>query len=383
MALGECAHFVPEFWELRQQLFEYLHKECRFNFFAMEFGFAEGFILEKWIKGAGDRGGLADYSEVAAKWGAAGTMLWLRDYNAANENEIRFAGIDIPEAGGTIMPALSPLRDYLRKVDASLEIRLADLTEIAENFSDLSSTKAISKWKNISSSNQDKLYAGLNKIRLRFEAMEMDYVQLSNQTDYDIAFRHLKTAITTVYVLQASGEMFSGTGLPLDLSVREKFMADSVLWHLNRSDPNTRMVVFAHNNHIQKTPVQYGEYVVANPMGFYLNRHLGKDYCSLGLTTTDNHIPDMDLDTKSPVGFNVIDKEIGLPVKGSVENLLVEKGFGDKISFVNLKNQEMKGQEEIHCLRSQGSYITTPSIKETFDGLFSIPRISLDKSIEF
>lgn len=339
--------------------------------------------MEKWIKGAGDRGGLADYSEVAAKWGAAGTMLWLRDYNAANENEIRFAGIDIPEAGGTIMPALSPLRDYLRKVDASLEIRLADLTEIAENFSDLSSTKAISKWKNISSSNQDKLYAGLNKIRLRFEAMEMDYVQLSNQTDYDIAFRHLKTAITTVYVLQASGEMFSGTGLPLDLSVREKFMADSVLWHLNRSDPNTRMVVFAHNNHIQKTPVQYGEYVVANPMGFYLNRHLGKDYCSLGLTTTDNHIPDMDLDTKSPVGFNVIDKEIGLPVKGSVENLLVEKGFGDKISFVNLKNQEMKGQEEIHCLRSQGSYITTPSIKETFDGLFSIPRISLDKSIEF
>jgi len=331
VALGESAHFVKEFWELRQRLFEYLHEECGFNFFAMEFGFAEGFTLEKWIKGAGESTRLADYNEAVSKWGTVGTMQWLREYNSANKNEINFAGIDIPEAGGTIIPALSPLCDYFRKVDTSIETKLVGLIEIAEKFSSSSAVKAIHKWKNISQLDQYKLYADLNKIQLRFKAMENEYIQSSSRKEYDAISRHLETAITAIYMLQASGEMFTGTGLPFDMSIREKFMADSVLWHLSRLEPNVRMVIFAHNNHIQKTPVKYGDYTAAYPMGFYLNNNLGKDYCSLGLTTTDNHIPDMILDDASPAGFKVVDKEIGLPIERSIENLFIEKGYKDKL----------------------------------------------------
>src|SRR5690606_29999428 len=98
VALGEQAHFVREYWELRQRLFRFLHEECGFNLFVMEFGFAEGFQLEKWIQGEGDKNKLSDYSESASKWGASETMSWLREYNSANKNKIRFAGIDIPEA---------------------------------------------------------------------------------------------------------------------------------------------------------------------------------------------------------------------------------------------------------------------------------------------
>jgi erythromycin esterase len=375
VALGECAHFVREFWELRQHLFEYLHKKCGFNFFALEFGFAEGYRLEKWIKGEGDINKLSDYSEAASKWGALETMRWLREYNNANKNTIRFAGIDIPEAGGTIIPALLPLQAYIRKVDNSLETKLAETIEIASNFSDLSSVKSIAKWKNISPTEQNKLFAELNKIRLRFEVMENDYIHLSSHNEYDIAFRFLETAIATVYTLSA----ISDTGLPFDISIREKFMANSVLWHLNHSEPDTRIVVFAHNNHIQKTHVQYGDYKVCYPMGFYLNKDLGKDYTAFGLTTTDNHIPDMDLTDTSPVGFNVVDKEIGLPAEGSIENFLLEKGYKDKMAFTNFHNEN----KEIRCFRSQSAYINTFSIKETFDGMFSIPHISLDKTIGF
>ncbi|MCL2144755.1 MAG: erythromycin esterase family protein [Endomicrobia bacterium] len=371
VALGECAHFVREFWELRQHLFEYLHEKCGFNFFAMEFGFAEGYRLEKWIKGEGDKTKLSDYSEAAAKWGASETMLWLREYNNTNKNKIRFAGIDIPEAGGTIIPALSPLQDYIKKADNSLEAKLNEIIEIANNFSDLSSLKSIVKWKNISTEKQHKLFAELNKMRLRFEAMENDYVQLSSQEEYDAAFRLLETAAVTVYMLQSCVEMSSGTGLPYDMSIREKFMADSVLWHLNHSEPDARIAVFAHNNHIQKTPVQYGEYKYVYPMGSYLNKYLGKDYAAFALTTTDDHIPEMVLTDASPVGFNVVDKEIGLPAKGSIENFLTENGYKDKPAFINFQTEE----KEIHCFRSQSAYISTSSIKETFNGVFSIPKI--------
>ena len=377
IALGECAHFVREFWGLRRHLFEYLHEKCGFNFFVMEFGFAEGYRLEKWIKGEGDINKLSEYSEAAAKWGAAETMLWLREYNI--KNKIRFAGIDIPEAGGTIIPALSPLQEYIKKVDNSLETKLTEITEIANKFSDLSSVKSIIKWKNISLTEQYKLFAELNKMKLRFEAMENDYIQRSSREEYDKAFRLLETAAVTVYILQSCVETSSGTGLPCDMSIREKFMANSVIWHFNRSEPDTRMVVFAHNNHIQKTPVEYGDYKVAFPMGFYLNKYLGNDYAAFALTTTDHHIPEMDLTDILPVGFKVVDKEIGLPAKGSIENFLIEKGYKDKLAFINVQTEE----KEIRCFRSQSAYINTSSIKETFNGIFSVPHISLDKTIGF
>ena len=41
------------------------------------------------------------------------------------------------------------------------------------------------------------------------------------------------------------------------MSVREIFMADSVRWHLRRAAPGTRIVLAAHNNHIQKTPLSF------------------------------------------------------------------------------------------------------------------------------
>jgi erythromycin esterase len=379
VALGECAHFVQDFWELRRHLFRYLHEKCGFNIFAMEFGFAEGYLFKKWIDGEGDKAQLSDYSNAAAKWGAAQTMQWLRDYNCADKNKIHFAGIDIPEAGGTIIPALSPLHEYVKKTDNALDAKLLEITKIANKFSDLSVVKSVSKWKNISPAARYKLYAELNKIRLRFESMENEYIRLSCKNDYDIAFRLLETAITTVYMLSASADTSSGAGLPYDMSIREKFMSDSILWLLNRSEPDTRIVVFAHNNHIQKTPVQYGDYKVCYPMGFYLNKNLGKDYTSFGLITTDNHIPDMVLTDASPVGFNVVDKKIGLPAKGSMESLLIQKRNGDKTVYINLQS----GENEIRCFRSQSAYINTSSIKETFNGMFSIPRISIDKTVAF
>jgi len=383
VALGEGAHFIREYWEFRQHLFQFLHEECGFNFFTMEFGFVEGFKLNEWINDAGDKSRLADYSESAFKWGAAETMKWLREYNADNQRRISFAGIDISEAGGTILPALLQIHDYLKKVD-SLEALIPDLIEIAESFSDLSSIKAINKWKNISPQNQYKLYAEMNKIKLRFLTLKHLYVQASSEVEYEIAFRFLETAITTIYVLQASADMFSGTGLPFDMSAREKFMADSIMWHLRHSAPDTRIVVFAHNNHIQKTPVQYGDYVTAYPMGFYLNEYLGTDYATIGLTTTDTRIPDMDLDNSSSVGFKIVSKKVGLPVVGSIENLLVEHGNKNKLSFIDLKSSRQSQElEKIYYFRSQSAYITTSSIQKTFDGLVSIPQISLDKSIRF
>jgi hypothetical protein len=52
-------------------------------------------------------------------------------------------------------------------------------------------------------------------------------------------------------MIGAMTDVFAGGGLPGDASVRDRFMADTLLWHLDEA-PRDRIVVVAHNNHVQR-----------------------------------------------------------------------------------------------------------------------------------
>jgi hypothetical protein len=56
--------------------------------------------------------------------------------------------------------------------------------------------------------------------------------------------------------------------------------------------------------------VAYGEYQVVVPMGYYLQKFLGEEYCAITLTTTDNHTAEMEIDISQPVGFKIMDKPL-------------------------------------------------------------------------
>src|SRR5215475_14452070 len=83
VAIGESAHFLREFWLIRQRVLRFLHERCGFTVFALEFGFAEGFALASWVMGSGSEEALSSVSPAAANWGAGDAMRWLRRYNAS------------------------------------------------------------------------------------------------------------------------------------------------------------------------------------------------------------------------------------------------------------------------------------------------------------
>ena len=82
-------------------------------------------------------------------------------------------------------------------------------------------------------------------------------------------------------------------------------MADSVLLHLARSEPGTRVVLAAHNAHIQKTLVSFDGHLTGLPMGQHLHRALGDEYVALGLTSVSGHTADMRPDEKARFGFAI------------------------------------------------------------------------------
>lgn len=105
-------------------------------------------------------------------------------------------------------------------------------------------------------------------------------------------------------------------------------MAESVLWHLRRCAPEARIVLAAHNAHIQKEPVSFDGHLTGFPMGHYLHRTLGDDYFALGLTGTEGHTADMRPDENAPFGFTVEPTPLQRPAQGSIEAAFTDADRG-------------------------------------------------------
>ncbi|MEV5428193.1 erythromycin esterase family protein [Streptomyces sp. NPDC052701] len=152
---------------------------------------------------------------------------------------MRFAGIDIPAAGGSLLPALAPVADYLRRTDPEALPVLRTAMGIAESFAGGSGAVAAPAWARLTTADQDALTAALTRLLIRFRSLEPLYVSRGDQHGYDIALRRLEGACHADHTFRAMADLFAGRGLTADTSARDVYMAGSVLWHLERFEPVT------------------------------------------------------------------------------------------------------------------------------------------------
>ena len=161
-------------------------------------------------------------------------------------------GLDLPQAGGTLRPALDPVKEVL---DDPLVDRVLELADRVT-----SGSGAGVRWAQLSEAEQDAITAGLARLRIRAHALGAD----------EVTQRRIEAAVVTDYMWRATANMAT---TPYDLSARERFLADSVHWHLRSGG---RIVLAAHNNHIMKTELDFGGGIKVLPMGSYLARELAR-----------------------------------------------------------------------------------------------------------
>ncbi|MFE3653057.1 erythromycin esterase family protein [Streptomyces sp. NPDC059152] len=386
VAVGEGAHFVTEFSLARQRVLRFLAERCGFTVLAFEYGFSEGFALDRWLRGEGPDDGLAQAGRAAAEWGAADFMHWLRDHNRTSRHPVRFAGLDVPEAGGALRPALDPVRDYLHDVGPDALPLLDTALEISDRFlaGAGSGAAAAPAWARLAPVEQDALTATLARLLLRLRAAEPQYAARGGQERYDIARRRVEGACHTDAMFRAMHALRTGQGDSSDLAIREIYLAESVSWHLERGAPGTRIVLAAHNGHIQKTRIASGGSFTVVPMGYHLARTLGTDYRAVAVTHTADHVPEMVPDERSRVGFTVADTPLAAPAPGSVEAALIDAGLGDRISLTDLRHppRDDDGTPLPNGIRSQSTTLATP-VPAAFDAVLAVPTVTRDASVRF
>ncbi len=136
VAIGECSHFIEEFSALRQRVLRFLVERCGFRGLAFEAGFPEGFALDAWARSEGPPDALDRFERDALPLGVAPLLEWIRRRNReqTGASPLGFAGVDLPRAGGSLAPALQPVRDLLARVDPEAIPALDRIEETAAAF---------------------------------------------------------------------------------------------------------------------------------------------------------------------------------------------------------------------------------------------------------
>jgi erythromycin esterase len=396
VAIGECSHFIEEFSALRQRVLRFLVGRCGFRGLAFEAGFPEGFALDAWARSEGPPDALDRFERDALPLGVAPLLERIRRRNR-EQTEARplgFVGIDLPRAGGSLAPALQPVRKLLERVDPEAIPILERVEETAAAFNGGTMAVAAPRWEALGDPAQSRLDADLLWLLLRFRSLEPLYEERSDAPSVQRALRCLEAGVHTSAHLRAMADLYRGGGLSGGTSGRELFMAESVGWHLKRAGPDARFVLAAHNAHIQKTPAVFDGHLTALPMGQHLHRLMGSSYVAIALTSTAGRTAEMHVDASAPFGFRVEDAVLGPPEEGSVENGLVRAGLGS--TLVELRgpasgepggaSEQSAGESEAKAaepafnqMRMQSAHIHLP-VREAFDAVLNVAETRVSAS---
>jgi erythromycin esterase len=290
VAIGETAHAAREFYLLRHRLARFFVEQMGFTAVVWESGFPEGFLVDDYIQGgAQDRQRVQrdGFTMNLGRCDELGDFLdWLRAYNSTAQRPIRFYGLDLPGSSATIKPVLDIVIPYVERVDPGFRPRLARLQELAalyvpadEPAADdskivFAGTAAIRQYMSLSGEIRNELTALLADLGARFASLQRTYLERSDEASYDLARQHLRVAAQLDLQLRAVAALMVGDASACEGNIRDATMADTVEWILQREE---RIVVLAHNGHIQKTPIATptGTVGSVDTVGVHLARRLG------------------------------------------------------------------------------------------------------------
>jgi erythromycin esterase len=386
VAIGENAHFISEFARLRHRLLRFLVERCGFTVLSYESGFSEGFAVDEWLQAQRPDDELPQLAESCIPAGTArpaevrDMFRWLRAHNGSTTPGVRFAGIDVPSAAGSLLPALHPLSDYLSTVDPRARELLDPAVEIATAIAGTTQAQSAPGYLALDAPRQDALTAALSRLADRFDALAPTYLDAGGRTAYDVARWRLEGARAADSQLRGIAGGFAGTALPAAATSRERYMAASVRWWLDRLGPGDRVVLMAHNAHIQRTPVVYDGELQVLPMGLHLDRLLGDDYVAVALTSgggrTAALYPDADV---GPYGFRVEDTALESPEPGSIEAALADAGVRLGLADLRAARGDGAGPDRI---RLDSGYLSMP-VADAFDAVVHVPETDLAAGLGF
>jgi erythromycin esterase len=245
VALGETTHGSSEIFKMKHRIIKYLSENDGFDIFSIEANMPESYKLNDYIlEGKGNPTDLIKgmYFWTWRTQEVLDMVEWMRDHNKS-EDKIYFTGFDMQFYFGAIQELSEAFngQDKIQKI----------ITELKTSLDNINNERNKSSQAVMTEENKKKPVNQLNSLR--------DFISKSNYPVSKKSWLSQNIRIIEQYIENAS---------------RDQYMAENLLW-IKSQNPDSKIVVWAHNGHIQKTD---------NRMGKYLFDSLKNNYLTIGFT---------------------------------------------------------------------------------------------------
>jgi erythromycin esterase len=367
VAIGESAHHIREFTRWRHRALRFLAEQCGFTVFAMESGFSEGLAVDAWVRGgAGDLGELAEHG-ITYRMGRSPEMREQLRWMRSSPLPLRFSGVDVPGSTASPLPALDNLRRYLSEIDADAVPLVDRIAEDARAYASEHTLLAYRAYAGIARADRDRTTALLADLAVRFDALAVEYTEAGGVQAYRTARRELRLTCLLDQGLRGFAAGADGGFTHPKVAARDRGMAETVLELLG---PDTRIVLAAHNTHIQRTPMVTPAFTLS-AMGHHLAHSLGEDYLAMAVTARAGRTSARRADPDAPGGVAITGVELPPAPDDSVEAAFLPSPRPQLVDLRAARGRR-PGPERIRL--SEG-FLATP-VLEAFDLAVSIPEIT-------
>ena len=286
VSLGEATHGTREFFQMKHRLLEFLVEEMGFTHFSIEANMPEAARLNEYVlTGEGDPyqlvRGMQFWTWTTQE--VVDMVRWMRDYNASGKGPIQFTGFDMQFTG----LASFNVRSFLRVADSGYALEAGALISQADRAG---GTRRVTPEDLAAARNvYEHMLAKRGEYLARFPADRVDW------------------AIQNARVVVQCLEDIAG------IRGRDVSMAENVDWILETAPAGSKIVLWAHNLHVND---RFGW------MGRYLRQRHGKDMVIVGFAHGTGRY-----NSRAAIGGRLGSFEMGPPIPGSLEVYLGSAGI--------------------------------------------------------
>ncbi|HWD05635.1 MAG TPA: erythromycin esterase family protein [Amycolatopsis sp.] len=369
VAIGENNHHIREFGELRNRLLRHLVENRGFTVLGFESGFAEGELVEAWL-----RGGTGDVAEVGRDGftftlgdspEAHALLTWLRSHGG-----VRYAGLDVPSSGGSPAPALHAVRRYLAAVDPEAVRFVETALAATEPYAAASSAVAPGRYAALDAPARDRATAALTTLLAHLHALAPVY---RDPVAHAVAEHQALGALRVDTYLRELAAMSSGAVPSMSASSRDTYQASTVKLLRRLHGEDTKIVLMVHNGHLQRVPFSPFPGLTFPSAGTHLAAEFGDDYFAIGLTAGAGTTTGLAPDDGERLGFRVYAEDLPPAADGSVEAVLAGSGP----CVVDLRADRRAGVTGMR----HATQFTSVDVGQAFDALVYLPEMSVSGQV--
>ncbi|MGW0889583.1 erythromycin esterase family protein [Saccharopolyspora sp. NPDC002578] len=360
VAVGESNHDVREFGLLRHRVTRLLVERAGFDVVAIESGFADARALDTWVHGG--PGAVADVATrgLGYRFGEArevqDLLSWLR-----SRGDVTFAGLDVPGSAGNADHAWALAEDALRELDPDALALLDDARRTTARYTAVHSGLAMGRYAALERPERDAATAAVTELLTRIDDLA-PILPAAARYRYAVAAHAVRGAWRLDAFMRELLAVAAGHGR---LASRDAHMADTVRWLQTHHGPRARIVVLAHNGHIQRTPVTFdGMTHPLVPMGAHLAAELGEHYRPIAITGTAGTTTGMTIDADAPGGMRLHEAPLPPAADDSIEAALADT------APIGVDLRATTGGPNL--IRHAETFVATP-VSAAFDALLQVP----------